>query len=173
MTSAEKIAYLELALSRQLEWYRKELPEHGEHYVVMAIDYSSFAFPKSSKVDDREDRKRTRRSAEDKARKEVWDRDLCRDRATGKLLKHGGLNRDERGECCHLHGRRVRPEDRETSEGQILLSADNHDLFDGRGGPARLKAFYPETMERASDGRRKILFVFYDREGKELKRRVS
>lgn len=139
----------------------------------MGMDYSWCKFKKSNPVDDREDRKRTRRSAEDAARAAVWLRDRSRDRATGKPLKKGGVDREQRGECCHLHGRRVRPEDRDKPEGQVLLSAKNHDLFDGRGGSARLKAFYLDTMERASDGRRKILFVFYDRTGKELARRIS
>lgn len=141
----------------------------------MSIEYTNrdiFAFPKSSKLDDREDRKRTRRSAEDAARLAVWARDKSRDRATGKPLKKGGVDPDTRGEVHHLRGRLVSPEMRTDPNGQVLLSASNHIRCDGRGGNL-LKLFDPLTLRPATDASKPILFVFYDRTGKELARRIS
>lgn len=138
----------------------------------MGMDTSGLRFPKSNTVDDRDDRKREKRSAEEAARAAVWLRDKSHDRATGKPLKKGGIDPDTRGECHHLQGRNVAPAMREKAEGMILLSAHNHILADGRGG-YRLKMFDPKTGEPATDGSKPILFVMFKKDGTEDWRRIS
>lgn len=143
----------------------------------MGINYSeinaSLAFPKGTPpTQERQAKKRAVQSEEDKARSAVWARDKGRDRATGKPLKRNSANPDERGEWCHLKGRRVKPEWKTDPRRQILLSATNHQLSDGRGGYL-LKILNPKTLAPATDGNAPILFIRYNPKGVELWRRIS
>lgn len=123
-------------------------------------DAEGLAFPKRSSFGP----KHPDRLTPEQFRARVWERDGGRDRATGQILYKEHASAFCRGQVCHLKGRRVRPEWKVDPDRAVLLSDENHQLSDARGGRL-LRLTDPVTGEPATDASKPIRFTRVDRNG--------
>ena len=93
----------------------------------MGMGTSGLAFPKpSGKLADRVTRQKARREQDRVFRARVWARDQNRCRICKRVVKRTMALDPLRGECHHLRGRRVAPEDRFNVDRAILVCLFDH-----------------------------------------------
>jgi hypothetical protein len=117
------------------------------------------------------ERKKAKKANEETFRKAVWERDRHRCRATGKPLARSGSDYEKVGEVHHCLKRSTAPELIYEPTNGILLSKFMHRLAETEcpGDPSHCLLDIVGPDDRGE----KQVFIFRDKDGKELRRRIG
>lgn len=116
------------------------------------------------------EKKKAKKASEADFRKQVWERDKSRSRASGKPLAHSGSDFERVGEVHHVVPRSLAPERIYDVANGILLSKHEHQLAETTcpNDPAHRLL----DIEGPDDRGEKQTFIWRDIHGKELRRRT-
>ncbi len=119
----------------------------------------------------KEEKKKTKAKAEAEFRAAIWARDKHRCRATGKPVQRSGTDAKAVGEIHHRLQRSTNPDRVLDPTIGVLLSRYAHQLAETPcpGDPSH----YLLDIEGPEDMALPHVFIFRDRDGKELRRRTS
>jgi len=120
---------------------------------------------------EREDKRKAKKLNAADFRKAVWIRDEARSRVSGKPLSKSGTDPHRVGEVHHVIARSLAPDRIYEVGNGILLSRFEHALAEANctNDPAHRLL----DIEGPDDRGKKQTFIFRDKNGKELKRRIG
>lgn len=125
--------------------------------------------PKGSQVLEQRAKRAEKKSAEERCKDAVWERDGGTSRASGKPVLRAHVDNRKRGEVAHLGARSTNPAKKFLKANNVLLTAEEHLLSDKRtapGGKALLSI-------KGRNANRALTFTMRDARGRVVWTRTS